>query len=182
MILYKDSLDILLTFGKIGQKVARIAKVLGMKIIVTKRTKPSIELLNELKVEFIPINDLTDFLQKSDVITIHIPLTSQTRHLIGTKEIKSMKDGAFLINTSRGGIVDETSLLKAVKSGKLGGVALDVYENEPPVCRENMKLTNVICTPHIGGQTLESQRSVSKIIGKKIVKFLENEKKPRGNH
>jgi D-3-phosphoglycerate dehydrogenase len=178
----KDKTLGIIGFGKIGQKVARIAKVLGMKIIITKRTKPSIELLNELKAEFIPINDLTDFLQKSDVITIHIPLTSQTRHLIGTKEIKNMKEGAFLINTSRGGIVDETSLLKAVKSGKLGGVGLDVYENEPPVCHKNMKLPNVICTPHIGGQTLESQRSVSKIIGKKIVKFFEIEKKPKENH
>jgi phosphoglycerate dehydrogenase-like enzyme len=96
--------------------------------------------------------------------------------MIGAKEIKNMKEGAFLINTSKGKIVDESALLEALQSGKLEGAALDVYKNEPPKCTKLIRLANVVCTPHIGSQTLESQRAVSKILGKKLVKLLKANK------
>ena len=162
----------LIGLGNIGERVARIAKALGMNILVTKRTHPTPELQRELKAEYIPLKDFSDFLQKSDVITIHIPLTPQTSHMIGGKEIQLMKDGAFLINTSRGEILDGKALLEALRSGKLGGAALDVYEVEPPKDLALIRLSNVVCTPHIGGQTLESQKAAAITIAKKLVKSL----------
>jgi len=152
--------------GNVGEKVARIAKVMGMKILITKRTPPKPELLRELDGEFIPLPEL---LQRSDVITIHVPLTPQTNHMIGAKEFQLMKNGAFFINTSRGAVVDEKALLKALQSGKLGGAALDVYETEPPTDLTLMGLPNVICTCHIGAQTKEGQRAASILIAEKII-------------
>jgi len=152
--------------GNIGEKVARLAKAFGMKILITKRTPPAPTLLKELEAEFIPLQDL---LKRSDIVTIHVPHTPQTHHMIGEKEIQLMKDGAFLINTSRGPIVDQEALLKALKTGKLGGAALDVYEVEPPNDWTLMQLPNVVCTPHIGAQTREAQRTASELIAEKII-------------
>lgn len=119
-------------FGKIGERIARIAKALGMKILVTKRTPPPSELQRRLEAEYVPLKQFSDFLQRCDVITIHAPLTPQTYHMIGAKEIQVMKKGALLINTSRGRIVNEKALFEALKSGRLGGAALDVLKDEPP--------------------------------------------------
>lgn len=155
--------------GNIGEKVARLAKAFGMKILISKRTPPPPELLKELNGEFIPLKEL---LQRSDVITIHVPLSPQTHHIIGPEEIKLMKDGAFLINTSRGSIIDEKALLEALKSGKLRGAALDVYEIEPPENLELIKLPQLVCTPHIGAQTEEAQKEAAILIAEKIVNAL----------
>jgi len=152
--------------GNVGERVARTAKALGMKILVTKRTPPAPELLRELEAEFVLLEEL---LQRSDVVTIHVPLTPQTRHMIGAQEIQLMKKGAFLINTSRGAIVDEKALLDALKSGKLGGAALDVYEIEPPEDMSVIRLPNVVCTPHIGAQTERTHRITAVSIAEKIV-------------
>lgn len=158
-----------LGLGNIGEKVARLAKAFGMKILITKRTPPPPELLEELEADFIPLEEL---LRRSDIITIHVPLTPQTRHLIGEKEIALMKDGAFIINTSRGQIVDEKALCQALKKGKLGGAALDVFETEPPISYDLIKLSNVVCTPHIGAQTVEAQRMAAIILAEKIIQAL----------
>lgn len=155
--------------GNVGERVARIAKALGMKILITKRTPPSPELLKEFEAEFVPLKQL---LRRSDVVTLHVPLTSQTHHMIGARELQLMKDGAFLINTSRGAVVDEKALLEALKSGKLGGAALDVYEVEPPKDLELIKLPNVVCTAHIGAQTEEAQRVAATLIAEKIINSL----------
>lgn len=155
--------------GNIGEKVTKIAKAFGMKILISKRTPPSPELLKELEAEFVPLNDL---LQRSDIVTIHVPLTPQTDHMIGEKEITLMKDGAFLINTSRGAIVDEKALLKALKSGKLKGAALDVFEVEPPKDLTLIRLPQIVCTAHIGAQTEEAQREASILIAEKVINAL----------
>ena len=155
--------------GHIGEKVARLAKAFGMKILITKRTPPSPEILKELEAEFVPLDEL---LKRSDIVSLHVPLTSQTYHMIGEREIQLMKDGAFIINTSRGAVIDEKALFKALKSGKLGGAALDVYEVEPPEDYSLMKLPNVICTPHIGAQTVEAQRAAATLLAQKIVNEL----------
>jgi len=155
--------------GNIGEKVAKIAKAFGMKILISKRTPPPPELLRELDAEFVPLNNL---LQRSDIVTIHVPLTPQTDHMIGEKEIALMKDGAFLINTSRGAIIDEKALLKALKSGKLKSAALDVFEVEPPKDLTLVKLPQVVCTAHIGAQTEEAQKEASILIAEKIINAL----------
>jgi len=158
-----------LGLGNIGSHVARLAKAFGMKILITKRTPPPLEVLEELEAEFIPLNEL---LKRSDIVTIHVPLTPQTHHMIGEREIGLMKDGAYIVNTSRGAIVDEKALLEALKSGKLAGAALDVYEIEPPTNYELIKMPNVVCTPHIGAQTVEAQEMAAKIIAEKIIKTI----------
>ena len=139
----------MLGLGNIGKRVAKIAKALGMKILITKRTPPDPELLYELAGEYVPLREL---LMRSDVVTIHVPLTHQTRHMIGSEELNLMKDGAYIINTARGPIVDEKALVDALRSGKLAGAALDVYTVEPPKDLELVTLQNVVSTPHIGGR------------------------------
>ena len=156
----------LLGLGNIGLRVAAIAKALGMKILVTKRTPPEAKLLADLGGKYVPLSEL---LMQSDIVSIHIPLNEQTRHLISDKEFTIMKGGAYLINTARGAIVDETALYKALQTGKLAGAALDVYEMEPPLNSQLTPLPEVICTPHIGGQTIESQRKAAEIVAKKIM-------------
>ncbi|MDH5391282.1 MAG: hydroxyacid dehydrogenase [Candidatus Bathyarchaeota archaeon] len=155
--------------GKIGERVAKIAKALGMKILITEIIPLSPELLKELETEVVPLKEL---LQRSDVITLHVPLTSQTYHMIGAKEFQLMKKEAFLVNTSRGAVVDEKALLTALKSGKIGGAALDVYEVEPPRDLELIKLPNVVCTAHIGAQTKEAQNAAASMIAEKIINSL----------
>ena len=156
--------------GKIGERVAKIAKALGMKILITEIIPLSPELLKELETEVVPLKEL---LQRSDVITLHVPLTSQTYHMIGAKEFQLMKKEAFLVNTSRGAIVDEKALLTALKSGKIGGAALDVYEVEPPRDLELIRLPNVVCTAHIGAQTKEAQNAAASMIAEKVINSLE---------
>lgn len=161
----------LLGLGNIGKRVAKIAKSFGMRILFTKRTPPDPKLLTELEGELVPLKTM---LTHSDVVTIHVPLNPTTHQMIGWKELSLMKNGTYLINTSRSAIVDEKALLEAIYSGKLKGAALDVYEVEPPRNLELVKLPNVICTPHIGGQTEESQREASTIIANKIITHLKD--------
>ncbi len=155
--------------GNIGEKVARIAKAFGMKILITKRTPPVPELLKELEGEFIPLDEL---LKRSDIVTIHVPLSPETHHMIGAEELRKMKDGAFLVNTSRGAIVDSQALLDALQSGKLGGAALDVYEVEPPTDLALVKLPNVVATPHVGAQSREAQRTAALLVADKLIEAL----------
>ena len=145
--------------GRVGSRVRRIAEAIGMKVIFSRSTS------SDSNRDHVSLEAL---LKRSDVVTLHVPLTSETYHMIGREQLLQMKDGAFLINTSRGSIVDEEALLHALKTGKLAGAALDVYETEPPKNRELVKLPNVICTPHIGSQTEETQRRVSIEIAQKI--------------
>ncbi len=152
--------------GKIGERVARFAKAFGMSILITKRTRPDPSVLRELEAEFVPLNDL---LSRSDVVTIHVPYTSQTRHMIDERALSIIKKGAYLINTSRGLIVDEKALFNSLQSGRLSGAALDVYEIEPPTDWSLIELPNVICTPHIGAQTREAQRLASVLLAEKII-------------
>jgi len=162
----KDKTLGIIGLGNTGEKVARIAKAFGMKVLIHKRTPPSSKLLSELEAEFVPFDVL---LQKSDIVTVHVPLTPQTLKMIGATELRKMKQGAVIINTSRGAIIDEKALLNALKSGKLGGAALDVFEYEPPKDWALAKLPNVVCTPHIGAQTEESQRAATILLVEKII-------------
>lgn len=161
----------LIGLGNIGMKVAKLSKEFGMKILITKRSEPSFEILRTLEAEYVPLQEL---LIKSDIVSIHVPLNQETYGMISANEIKLMKHGSYLINISRGGVVDEDALYEALISRNLGGVALDVFEHEPPKNLKLIKLPNVVCTPHIGAQTNEAQRKASILLAEKIIRFFCN--------
>jgi len=154
-------------YGKIGREVARMASALRMNILVYD---PYVE-DNEFAVT------LDELLEKSEFITVNVPLTEETKGMIGRNEISKMKKGTYLINSARGGIIDEEALLDALHEGKLSGVALDVYEQQPPF--EN-KMSNklirdekVIATPHSIGQTIEAVEEKGEGVIKVIKDFIE---------
>jgi D-3-phosphoglycerate dehydrogenase len=147
--------------GYIGKTVERLAISLGMKVLVVEEC---------VFDRFIPLDEM---LPKVDFITIHVPLTPHTRHMISTKEFNMMKDGVMIIDCSRGGVVDQEALYKALVSGKVKAAAVDVFEEEPPKNSKLLTLKNVIATPHIGAQTQEAQLKASTQIAKKIIEVLE---------
>jgi len=151
-------------FGRIGLQLAKKAGALEMRVLTARRAR--VEEAGAVAV------DLEELLGSSDFVTVHVPLLPQTKHMIGAKEISAMKDGAYLINAARGGVVDEEALRKALVSGKLAGAALDVYEEEPPRDISLTGLQNVVSLPHIGAATVEAQRANSTVVAEKLVKIL----------
>ena len=147
--------------GFIGKDVERLALALGMKVIVVEEC---------VYDRFVP---LTDMLPQADFITLHVPLTPKTRHLISTKEFKLMKTGVHIIDCSRGGVIDQEALYQAAVSGKVAGAALDVFEEEPPKNNKLLTLSNVIATPHMGAQTFEAQNRASIQIANNVIDALE---------
>ena len=144
--------------GRIGSTVARMAKSFGMKILAHDPFV-SLELASKIEAELVELKDLY---QRADYITIHIPKSSETKHLISEKEFSLMKKGVRVINCARGGIIDETALEKALKEGKVAGCALDVFEQEPPLSGHPLlKFDNCVYTPHLGASTSEAQVSVA---------------------
>jgi D-3-phosphoglycerate dehydrogenase len=112
-------------------------------------------------------------LPQADYITIHVPLTPHTWHLISTKQFNLMKDGVMLVDCSRGGVVDQEALYNALTVGKVKGAALDVFEEEPPKDSKLLKLNNVIATPHMGAQTYEAQLKASVQVAEAVIAALE---------
>jgi D-3-phosphoglycerate dehydrogenase len=159
-------------FGSIGREISSRAKAFGMYVITIKHRRDIRREAASLGVKIAP--NLGYMLQKSDIISINVPLTKSTFHLISEKEFSMMKDGAYIINTSRGAIVDERALLKALKSGKLAGAALDSFKTEPPkgIDSEIVKLHNVIATPHIAASTIEAQEAAGTTIAMKVISTL----------
>lgn len=157
--------------GNIGRNVGRIARALRMNIIGYDIYPISREYINEVGM----INaDLNTLVESSDFITIHVPLSSDTYHLFDGDLLSRMKKSSYLINTSRGGIVDETALYDLLKDQKIAGAGLDVFEVEPPVDKKFLEMPNVICTPHIGAQTKEAQELAARVIAEKLIhKFQE---------
>jgi D-3-phosphoglycerate dehydrogenase len=147
--------------GYIGKTVERFALSLGMFVLPVEECSYD---------RFVP---LAEMLPKADFITIHVPLTDHTRHMISTKEFSMMKDGVRLIDCSRGGVVDQEALYQALISGKVRGAAVDVFEEEPPKNSKLLTLNNVIATPHIGAQTDEAQQKASVQIAKAVIETLE---------
>ena len=154
--------------GRIGSRVGALAKAFGMKILVYDVIQLPEQLIRSLEAEVV---DLDTLLSRSDFITLHVPLTPETRHLINRERLAKMKKGAYLINTSRGEVVDEEALYAALKEGWLAGAALDVFEKEPPAS-EVVKLPNVVCTPHIGAQTVEAQDAAGEMLAEKVISAL----------
>ncbi len=160
----------LLGFGRIGREVARRVDGFSTRILAFEQTPgASAEFARRLSVEF---TELSSLLAESDFVSVHVPLTPETRHLIGEQELRQMKKSAFLINTSRGGIVDESSLMKALKEGWIAGAALDVYEEEPPTDDELKLLPNVVLSPHMGAHTVEAASNMGRQAARNLVDAL----------
>ena len=157
--------------GSIGQAVAQLAKGFGTRILYHKRNRLSEEVERELGLNY---SSLDDLLASSDVLSINVPLTDETRKMIGAEEIAKMKAGAVLINTARGEVVDYGALADALKSGHLRGAAIDVFENEPNIedC-PLLGLGNVILTPHSSAISSESPRRCMEKVAENLSLFYE---------
>jgi len=118
------------------------------------------------------VTDLNTLLESADFITCHVPATPETIHMFNAERFAKMKSTAYLVNTSRGEIIDENALYEALKNGRLAGAALDVFEVEPPTNKELLALPNLVCTPHIGAQTREAQELASIVIAEKVIQIL----------
>lgn len=152
-------------FGRIGQAVAKRASGFEMRILAY-HPNPQHEYP---QVEFVPLEQL---LNASDFVSLHVPLTAETRHLIGEKELRMMKRSAYLINTARGPVVDEAALAKALGEKWIAGAALDVYEEEPKIHPDLLKLQNVILAPHMASASLETRTQMSLIAAQNLLAVL----------
>lgn len=157
--------------GNIGQEVGRRAVAFDMDVLYYSRSrKPSFE--KECGARYA---DLDELLAASDYVTLHIPITQETRHLIGKRELSAMKSHAYLVNCARGGVVDEDALYEALKNGDIAGAALDVYEQEPPGETKLAELDNVVMTPHLGAATVEGQIRAGTICAEQMLMVLDGE-------
>jgi D-3-phosphoglycerate dehydrogenase len=154
--------------GRIGQRVASLAKAFGMSIVAYDIVTIQKDIIENLSAEILGLENLLSF---SDFITIHVPLTDQTYHMINEKRLNLVKASSYIVNTSRGSVIDEVALVKALHEGRIAGAALDVFETEPP-SPSLRSAPNVILTPHIGGQTEEAQREAVMIIAEKIRNYF----------
>lgn len=180
MLLQQKTLGII-GLGRIGKAVAKQAvKGLGMHCIYYSH-KPDLAFEKEYKAEYVPKEKL---LEQSDIISLHLPLLPSTRHFISTEEFALMKKTAFLLNTARGPIVDEKALLRALRTNRIAGAGLDVFECEPAIdCDVNDRLElksfpNVILTPHIGSATKEAREAMSRVAAENIIAVLEGNPAP----
>lgn len=162
--------------GRIGSRVAYHAvKGFGMKVLYTD-VKQDEEFEKELGAQF--FNNIDNLLPKCDYISLHVPLLESTHHLINESRLKSMKKTAYLVNTSRGPVIDEKALARALKEGWICGAAIDVFENEPKVEPELIRQNNVILTPHIASATEETRNKMAELAAKNIIEALEGREPP----
>ncbi len=160
--------------GEIGAAVARRAKGFGMKTIYHNRKRDP-EAEKELGAMYVSVDDL---LRNSDYVSLHVPLTPETRHLIGEREFAMMKPTAILLNASRGEVIDEKALIKALKEGRIDSAGLDVYEKEPRLSPGLAELDNVVLTPHTGSATYESRDRMAVMAAENLVAGLRGERPP----
>ena len=155
--------------GNIGKRLGRLARALNMNIIGYDVT----EIDNEFSKEVgLMKADLDTLLSSADYVSFHVPLLDSTRHMINAEKLKMMKNTARIINTARGGVIDEEALYNSLKAGSLAGAALDVFEVEPATGNKLITLPNFIATPHMGAQTKEAQLLAANIIAEKIIQIL----------
>lgn len=155
--------------GNIGKRLAKLARGLNMNIIGFDVMPIADDFARDVGLIKADIDTL---ISSADFISFHVPLTDTTHHLVNAKRISTMKKTVYIINTSRGEIIDEDALYDALKEGKIAGAALDVFEKEPAVGNKLATLSNVVCTPHIGAQTKEAQTLAANVIGEKIIMIL----------
>lgn len=155
--------------GEIGAAMARRARGFSMRILHASRTrKPELEA--ELGLSFVPLDDL---LREADFVSLHTPLTSETRRFIGARELALMKPSALLVNTARGGVVDQDALVEALRAGTIGGAALDVTDPEPlPLDHPLYGFDNVVITPHIASASLATRARMAEMAAANIIEVL----------
>lgn len=161
-------------FGRIGQAVARRAKGFGMEIFYNARSRKE-DAEKEFDARFL---DLDDLLHESDFISIHTPLTDETMHLIGERELGLMSENAVLVNTSRGPVVDEAALAEALAEKRVFAAGLDVYEEEPKVHPKLLELENIVLAPHIGSASIETRGKMAELAARNILAVLSGETPP----
>lgn len=166
--LYGKTLGII-GMGRIGRALTRRAVASGMKVIYFNRTRLDASLELEYNANWVPFNNL---IQQSDVLSLHCPLTDDTHHLIGENQFSQMKEGVFIINTSRGAVIDEKALVRNLSSGKIGGAGLDVFEEEPSVSRELFLMDNVVLTPHNATGTTDTRILTAREASENLIRFF----------
>lgn len=158
--------------GQIGQAVAKRMHAFDMPILYTQHHRLPVSREVELGAKFVY---QTELLEKSDIVTLHLPLNNHTQHLLGAKEFAQMKSTAVLINAARGPIIDEDALTTALQQHVIAGAALDVYEREPEVSDELKQMKNVILTPHLGNATVEAREAMATIVAENTIAALKGE-------
>ena len=161
--------------GRIGQAVARRGSGFKMRILYLNRTRLPCQIEQSLNATYTSLDEL---LRESDFVSLHCPLTPETRGIIGENEMRQMKKTAFLINTARGECVDEKALVRALRDGLLAGAGLDVFEKEPELAPGLIALPNVVITPHIGSATLETRTRMGTMCGENIKAVFEGKRPP----
>ncbi|MEX0879613.1 MAG: D-glycerate dehydrogenase [Thermoanaerobaculia bacterium] len=157
--------------GRIGKAVARRAKAFGMTVIAAGRSSR-----DEQDPDDPPRVSFEDLLRRSDVISLHVPLNEETRHLFDTETFAKMKPGSLLLNTSRGPVIDEVALTRALATGPIAGAGLDVYENEPAITPALLDDDRVVLMPHAGSATVETRREMARMVVEDVRRVLSGEK------
>jgi glyoxylate/hydroxypyruvate/2-ketogluconate reductase len=161
--------------GRIGQAVARRAQGFNMKVLYSNRNRLSADIEGACNASFVTQEAL---LRQADFVTLHMPYSADSHHLIGAKEIALMKPSAVLINAARGGVVDELALIEALKNKRIAAAGIDVFENEPKVRPEFFELDNVVLLPHIGSATSATRRKMAELAATNLIAGLTTGKPP----
>ncbi|MFW6103740.1 MAG: NAD(P)-dependent oxidoreductase, partial [Bacteroidota bacterium] len=161
--------------GNIGKSMAMKAKAFGMNILYYQRTPLNYTDEKTYSARYVKFEEL---LRKSDVVSLHTPLTDETHHLLGDNEFMKMKQGAFVINTARGAVIHEKALIRYLRNGHLGGAGLDVYEFEPKISEELLGMSNVVLVPHIGTANYETRKAIAEEAAGNVVKYFKGGRPP----
>lgn len=169
--LYGKTLGII-GMGRIGQALARRALACGMKIVYHNRRCLPVEIEQRYEAHYLPQDVL---LQQADFVSLNLPYTPESHHLIGAPQLTLMRSTAYLINTARGAHVNEAALIRALKAGQIAGAAMDVYEHEPQISDELLRMPNVVLSPHTGTGTWEGRLAMCEEVTDNILAFADNE-------
>lgn len=163
----------LLGVGRIGGRVAELCQAFGMDVVVYD---PYVDAKRAAELRVTKVESPRDVVARADFVSVHVPLTNETRHLVDAALLMQFKKGAFILNVARGGIVDEKALFDAIQSGHLGGAGLDTFETEPMKESPLAALPNVVFTPHVGASTVEAQVKAGMLVAEQVRKVLAGEK------
>ncbi|HEY8553242.1 MAG TPA: D-glycerate dehydrogenase [Burkholderiales bacterium] len=165
----------ILGMGRIGQAVARRARGFDMTVLYHNRRRVDAAIEQSLNARYVSLDEL---LARADILTLNVPYTPETHHLIGAPQLRRMKPNAILINVARGGVVDDRALVEALKQGTIAAAGLDVYENEPKLLPEFLELKNVVLAPHIASSTESTRRRMAMMAAENLVAALTTGKPP----